>query len=478
MVSAMHIVLTYRSSLLIKSTPLRPNHTLYKPKDNEMHIVIPPYEPASGTGFGDDIFNRKSFASSLTNLIRRTDDPLVISLNGSWGEGKTTFVKAWQAELNDQKVPNLYIDAFASDYVDDAFMVVAGAITEYMKQNAPSENTREFVDVAKRVGAHFLSLGAKIAIKAGSAGLLSIEDFQFAEDALKDVGDELGKGAEDYIKSRLENHSEELDSIKVFKSYLSSIPDQLSHKSDHSFTVIIDELDRCRPSFAIEMLEKIKHLFSVKNITFVLVINKQQLQESIRFTYGSNIDAHAYLQKFLTFETEIPRKGSRDKSVVKAYCEYLAGAHEIERTEEAIALFSAIGEQFKLTLRQLEKVISNYTLLSASKGEPKGDVIGLYAGLCGIRVSHPEIFKRLDNLDISYDEFYHSLKYQNNEEILYTHELNFCIKWIGMLLMNDESFTAIDKSSMEHRIYSTLRGRNRQSFLTNAINDITMFTLN
>lgn len=442
-----------------------------------MHIVIPPYEPDSSKGFGDDIFNRKSFAISLTNLIKRTDDALVISINGHWGEGKTTFVKAWQSILNEQHVPNLYIDAFASDYVDDAFMVVAGAITEYMAQNAPIEKTDDFLEKAKQVGAHFLSIGAKVAIRAASAGLVNGEDFKIAEDALKETGDELGKSAESYIKLRLKNHQKDLKSVNSFKSYLSSIPELLNRKTNHSLTIIIDELDRCRPSFAVEMLEKIKHLFSVKNIVFILVINKNQLKESIKFTYGPNIDAHVYLQKFLTFETDIPKKGRNEKSIVAAYCEHLAEAHDFDEKIDIVALFSAIGEHLRLTLRQLEKIYSNYALLVASLGEPTGNNVGLYAGLCAVRVSHPEIFERLRFVDISYVEFYKSLNYELDDEASYPHALNFTLKWIGLLLMSDDELGTTSASSMESQISSTLRGRNRRSILTKAISDITIFNL-
>lgn len=442
-----------------------------------MHIIIPPYKPDAGRGFGDDIFNRKIFAKSLTNLIKRTNDPLVISLNGPWGEGKTTFVKAWQKDLDDQNIPNLYIDAFASDYVNDAFMVVAGAITDYIKENAPPDKTDAFLDKAKHVGAHLLSVGTKIAIKAASAGLLDSEDFKLADKAVEDAGSELATGAESYIRNRLNNHKKDLDSITNFKSYLSSIPNLLNQKSGHSLTIIIDELDRCRPSFAVEMLEKIKHLFSVHNVTFILVINKTQLQESIRFTYGPNIDAHVYLQKFLTFETEIPRRGRDQKGVVKTYCEYLANAHEFQENDVLIGLFAAIGEHFSLTLRQLEKVFSNYALLSASIGEPRENDIGVYVGLCVLKISHPEIFEKLKTIDISYGEFYRSLKYQGEHELIYAHELTFTIKWIGLLLMDDDDLATIDQGSMEIHMQSRLLARDRQKFLKNAISNLTMFEL-
>lgn len=64
----------------------------------------------------------------------------------------------------------------------------------------------------------------------------------------------------------------------------------------------IDELDRCRPTFAIELLERIKHLFDIQNIVFVLSIDKEQLEASTAAAYGSAINAPEYLRRFIDLE--------------------------------------------------------------------------------------------------------------------------------------------------------------------------------
>jgi KAP family P-loop domain len=73
-----------------------------------------------------DIFGRKPFAEQLTRIVRRIDGPAVLLLDSPWGTGKTTFVKMWLGELSKADVPNIYFDAFANDYLEDAFLAVAG----------------------------------------------------------------------------------------------------------------------------------------------------------------------------------------------------------------------------------------------------------------------------------------------------------------------------------------------------------------
>ena len=70
--------------------------------------------------------------------------------------------------------------------------------------------------------------------------------------------------------------------------------------------VMIDELDRCRPSYAVELLETAKHLFAVDHIIFVLAVNRSELAHAIRALYGSGFDAEGYLGRFFDVDFVLP----------------------------------------------------------------------------------------------------------------------------------------------------------------------------
>lgn len=373
-----------------------------------MKIIIQPHQN-SDEDFGPDLFGRKPFGDALANIVKNSTDPLVISLDGNWGEGKSTFVKAWQKILDKEDVPNIYIDAFASDYVDDAFMVVAGAITEYVSTHAPEKKSREFVDRAKNVGAHVLSLSAKIGIRAISAGVIKESDLQEFTKIGDDISKDISSSAEKYIKDRLTNHKAERQSIEHFKSFLSTIPESLKVPSENPLTVIIDELDRCRPSFAVEMLEKIKHLFSVPNVNFLLVINKTQLQESIKSTYGANINAHTYLQKFITIEATLPKKRGRDGDIEK-YCRYLLNQYDLPGEEWAEYL-TAIGTQLNCSLRELERVFSNLAIMLMTEKQGAQVHEALVSSVCMMKVMRPGVFEKLVEGKASIVDVQNAFKY-------------------------------------------------------------------
>ena len=277
-----------------------------------MNIVIPSIIVEDGESFEKDIFGRSEFGEALSNLVSQSNDELVISLDGRWGEGKSTFVKMWQGMLKNKGIPSIYIDAFANDYVDDAFIAVASSITAFIDANTLSpDKSNEFKEKAKIVGVQLLSWTAKVGIKAATLGAIKDGDIE----ELKDIKNDLAKGLSnivgDFVGERLASHSKDIELLESFKKLLSEIPSLLSADGDKPIVIIIDELDRCRPTYAVELVEKIKHLFSVKNVVFVLVMHRKQLEEAIKCVYGKNIDAHTYLQKFINIETTLPKKNWR-----------------------------------------------------------------------------------------------------------------------------------------------------------------------
>jgi predicted KAP-like P-loop ATPase len=405
-----------------------------------LRLVAQPHQ-ISEEDFGEDLFERKNFGIALANIVKNSKAPLVIGLDGNWGEGKSTFVKSWQNILKKENIPNIYIDAFESDYVDDAFMVVAGAITEYVSANAPPKKSKEFIDKAKNVGAHILSLSAKVSIRAISAGIVKESDLKELGKIGEDISKDISTSAEKYIKERLTNHKKERDSIEHFKTVLSTIPKELTNKSDSPLTIIIDELDRCRPSFAVEMLEKIKHLFSVENVNFLLVINKEQLQESIKATYGANINAHTYLQKFITIEATLPKKKGRNSNIQK-YCHYLATQYEVT-DKDWVELFTSLGTQLNCSLRELERIFSNLAIMLMTE-RPNADInTALTSAICVLKVMRPGIFLRMTDSNVSIQDIQDAFKYYPDPKSD-NYVMEYVMKWLEMCVMSEDEFKNLD----------------------------------
>ena len=131
----------------------------------------------------------------------------------------------------------------------------------------------------------------------------------------------------------------------------------------------MDELDRCKPIYALNLMEKIKHLFSVKHIVFLLVMNKEQLEQSVRCLYGPNIDARTYLQKFINIECKLPRNvNDRFGNDYTKYCKTLLELHELDTGGDPRYLqeyMELLARGLKFTLRDLQRCYTNLVLIQA-----------------------------------------------------------------------------------------------------------------
>ena len=184
-----------------------------------MKIVVPSMPVDEDDGFKNDVLDRQPFGEALLNIVTRSKDELVVSIDGQWGEGKTTFVKMWRGLLAEHKIPSIYIDAFANDYSDDAFIVIASAITDFIEQNIYEKfrvNANELREIAKRVGTQLFSWSARVGIKAATLGVIKDSDIE----ALVVIKDEIAKGVSglvgDLIEERLKAHSEGMNLIQIF----------------------------------------------------------------------------------------------------------------------------------------------------------------------------------------------------------------------------------------------------------------------
>lgn len=126
--------------------------------------------------------------------------------------------------------------------------------------------------------------------------------------------------------------------------------------NDKKLLFIVDGLDRCKPSFAVNLLETLKHFFCNDNIVFIVSTNNEQLSHIINNCYGSNFDGYSYLNKFYDLIIELDEIDTE---------KYLSKVFSINKTSQFwnYSLF-AIIDYFKLNMREINRVLSDYDLLA------------------------------------------------------------------------------------------------------------------
>lgn len=370
-----------------------------------MRLFPPPFEVTLDEGFSPerDLFGRAPIAEGLTRLMGSLDQPIVLGLDGDWGSGKTTFLRFWTGELRKAGFPVVFFDAFQNDYAEDAFIALAGEVFSLLEENRKSESkaAKKFASKAAGAGKILLRSGLKIGVKAATMGVLNASDLEELADA---ISDESAQAFDASIGEMITKQSAHRDAIAEFKIALSDLPSLLTKPSEGEeqkpLIFIIDELDRCRPAFALALLERVKHFFSVQNVHFVLGMNSSQLANSVKAVYGHGIDARTYLQKFihLTWTLSQREQYASDRARGK-YVRYLNEAmgfqgKDAETAHSALTFVGDIAEHRSLSFRTIERVMAVIALAVATTPESHLRVSPLVGGLGLMKVLDPALFAK------------------------------------------------------------------------------------
>ncbi len=248
-------------------------------------VKVPPANP-----FANDRFKREETAKILTNAITSITGPCVLSVDAPWGAGKTTFLRMWTQYLRNEGFPVVKFNAWKTDFTEVPFIALSSELADSLQNQylgkVPLATIGSMQETAEKVLKQVVAGG----IRQATAGLVDIN-----------------KALDSYAKRQLAEYSEHRELIKNFREKLGEVAVALKEKHHQKpLVVVIDELDRCRPSYAVEFLETAKHLFAVDNIVFVLAVNREQLVHSVRALYGNKFDAEKYLLRFFDLSFRLP----------------------------------------------------------------------------------------------------------------------------------------------------------------------------
>ncbi|PZU96403.1 MAG: hypothetical protein DCE90_10140 [Pseudanabaena sp.] len=273
-------------------------------------LEIDPDEP-----FKNDELRRKDLEPPLTQFVTQATGSFVLALDASWGSGKTTFLEMWKAKLSQAGHACLYLNAWQNDFAQDPLIAIIGELTEaikdFAKQSGETESAlKEQMEKTRQFAESLLKRLLPLGIKIATHGLLDIKEAAIE----KAIADATSSGGEDLIKNYEKGKSE----IEKFREAIGDLASQVASLNPSAkVVIIIDELDRCRPTYAIELLERVKHLFDASGVVFILGIDRSQLNHSIRSLYGSEFDATGYLRRFIDLDYRLPEPQVGD------YCKYL-----------------------------------------------------------------------------------------------------------------------------------------------------------
>lgn len=261
----------------------------FKPSE----IVIDPKDP-----FAFDAFDRQEIVSAATRLITGLTGPFVIAIDSGWGTGKTTFIRMLKVCLEAEGHPCLHFNAWETDFAEDPLIAFVGELDGLMTSVCPEESERQaLIRKTKKITSAVAKRAAPALLKLVTFGAVDLQPE--TEKVLAELAGGVGTDAvENYLqeKAQIEEFHKELGTVlEAAKNFNKKLP----------VVIFVDELDRCRPLYAIELLERVKHLFNIEQAVFVVAVDKEQLGISLGAVYGHGFNSTEYLRRFFDLELKL-----------------------------------------------------------------------------------------------------------------------------------------------------------------------------
>jgi hypothetical protein len=312
------------------------------------------------TTFSDDILGRVESGKRLSAILERIEDPLVVAIDGRWGTGKSYFLRRWVGAhrlSNGGRALTLYFDAFENDYLADPLIALVAALAHRIPKVEASKLAR-----IKKAAMKLMRPAAKVSLALASAGGTALLN-EVWDAGVEAIAGEAQSALDEFWKKEAGRHV----AMQEFRSSLLALTTAETDSEPTPLIIVVDELDRCRPDFALDVLEVIKHFFAVPHVHFVLGVNLHALENSVGVRYGSEIDSTAYLQKFISFSMELPDHigdAQRTPSIIQ-YAKTLAGSMGIppKFTSEIVDQLRVISQVNTISVRDVGKLLSLVSLL-------------------------------------------------------------------------------------------------------------------
>ena len=288
-------------------------------------FVADPSDP-----FANDVLGREPQVKAFCSVLAGIDAPTVLSLDAGWGTGKTAFVKMCAAWMRSDAFVTrgeavAEFNAWTQGYTGEPLKDIVEAVT--------SQITDAGTERRKRIAKHLAQQAARIA----SGGLINEATFEVGEGPRRET-----------VKFK-----------NTLRNFVSTGGGRL--------VVFIDELDRCRPDYAIGVLEQVRHLFDVEGVVVVLAMNREALDHAVGALHGSQDTAERYMRRFVDQATRLPEPNNE---TTRAFLEHLydeTGISErMKHNSLTRLIFEVLSQPTQSSLRDLEQDVHRVAMVFSS----------------------------------------------------------------------------------------------------------------
>lgn len=299
-----------------------------------------------------DILDRTKIMSDIEQilvLLSEQKQGRVFALDGKWGYGKTYILERLEKELEvlqneetqDDRFYVFHYNCWQYDYYEEPAVAIVSAMLEKRGKDNKAENAlqKEYTDLKTVLG--------KIAGEF-TKNKIGINLVELCNELEENKGD------------KRENPSD-FDNMFAFKKTLDFTRNQIRELSKNkTVLLVVDELDRCMPEYAIKVLERLHHMFEgLDNVIVLLAIDSTQLEHSVKEIYGEQVDTERYLRKFIGFRIRLD-VGKVQNQILKNYEYYF---YRFENLAECCPIVLMLIQLAHIDIRNMDKLIEKIAMI-------------------------------------------------------------------------------------------------------------------
>lgn len=374
-----------------------------------------------------DALDFTPYVETLADIIQTGNTPLTIGVFGGWGSGKTSLMRMVQNGIPDSEYKGLpkdytivWFDAWKYDKEDTLWRAFLLRILTALKETASSQGqpVEAFEKLQsllyremelEKVGGVKIDLAKLGGVTAKSLVQLSLSFIpgiapltKLVEGLQSGVAKDVDEAAAAIQRERTKVYIEQIQFLEKFQDTFRELVKE--HVSPNRLVVFVDDLDRCLPEKAIQVLEAIKLFLDVQDCVFILGIDQDVIARGIEMKYKDVKDRQAadgkphftiegikYLEKIIQLPFQIPPVIQDDMG---KFVQELSNEWPHEECHKVFA--EGLGDN----PRQIKRTVNTFLMLSklAVKREKKlkGQVKPIrLAKVVAIQAAHPDLFNLL-----------------------------------------------------------------------------------
>jgi hypothetical protein len=320
--------------------------------------------------WANDRLGYRTAGESFTRLITTIDQSRVLSIEAGFGRGKTFFRRNWAQQLVAAGETVVEIDAQLTDHTGDPVVTFVGALADALPQGETSQHQKT-KEAVKKYGTIAVK-GVMHAVFRSAADEVfeAVEDMAgegtVGADVIANVGDQVSAAGGRMIAAQM---LAERIRKKDIPEQIRALRDALvAGKPSKRVVILVDELDRCHPEYAIHLLEAMKLVFNEDGFVFCLFINDVYLENLAQHRFGKLEDGERYLDKFIDLRLRLPDSDAGLSEATHHFAQALHvaipyGNDPAFSIGAAVDLAAKLAPESGLTLRQIKRLLERVDLV-------------------------------------------------------------------------------------------------------------------